>query len=203
MNELGSNILVKSTKSYRNLLGQKVVEEPHFNEMDNTIYMDKNVDDYEYAETFKHKLGHFIDKFLRQVSADEQFMYALQADLAWYQETNQRGIATEAEMLTELHTSSVIDNRYISDILSGLFFDSERVWTMVERTYDTLGVAIYGHDTSYWKEITGPEKAIEGEVFADLFAIYAENDSKTIQFVERWFPNLTSRFKGELERVGV
>ena len=61
-------------------------------------------------------------------------------------------------------------------------------------TYYNLGVAQYGHDDSYWSEIEGPKKAVEGEVFADLFAIYAENDHATVRFVEEWFPNITQSF---------
>lgn len=196
INEFSENISVKKTKLYLNEELKLVMREPHYNVKKSVIFMDERIDNDEYAETWKHEVGHFIDHQMGWVSHSEQFESAKDADLGWFE--NEVGIETAAKMVKELRNSSAIDNRYVSDILSGLFHDKKRVRTVIEVTYDSLGIAIYGHEDAYWKELKGPQKAVEGEIFADLFAIYTESNTDTVNFMEKWFPNITSRFKKEL-----
>lgn len=61
INKYADGIKIKSTKLRLNKNLQWVMEEPYYSEDKNVIYMDENEDDYEYAETFKHELGHFVD----------------------------------------------------------------------------------------------------------------------------------------------
>jgi len=158
--------------------------------------MDENEDDYEYAETWKHEVGHFIDHQMGWVSHSERFAVAKDLDIELLKSGT--GIETVAEMLKELKNSLALDDRYVSDILSGLFYDEPRIRTAIEVTYDRLGVAMYNHEDKYWSGKDGPKKAVEGEIFADLFAIYTENNTDTVNFIEKWFPNITSEFKKEL-----
>lgn len=127
-------------------------------------------------------------------SFDDDFSYAIEADKNWFI-SDSCGVPTFESMIEELKTSSIIDNRNLSDIFSAYLHDSPELWSKTKDTYYNLGIAVYGHDDSYWKEATGPMKAVEGEVFAELFAIYAENDVKTVKFVEKWFPNVSRQFK--------
>lgn len=173
------------------------MQEPYYDELNQTIFMDEREDDYEYAETWKHEVGHFIDHQMGYPSHNEQLEFAKDADLEWF--IRKVGDELMVEMLNELRDSSAMDNRYVSDILSGLFYDKSRIRHAIEETYNDLGVAMYGHEDAYWNEIEGPQKAIEGELFADLFAIYTENNFDTVRFVEKWFPNITNRFKNLLK----
>ncbi len=163
--------------------------------------MDERVDDGEYAETFKHELGHYIDDKMGCPSCDEEFTCAIQADLDRYISAS-TGIGALGGMLGELMESPALDNRYLSDVFSAMFHgsDTARQRNAVETAYNALGIPIYGHEADYWTGRKGPQNAVQLEVFADMFAILAENDSETVRFVEKWFPNTTSRFRAELER---
>lgn len=194
VNRYAEGIKVKSTKPRLNKNLQRVMEEPYYSEDKNIIYMDENEDDYEYAETFKHEMGHFVDCWMGKPSFDDDFSNAIEADKSWFL-SESYGTSTFESMLEELKLSPAIDNRNLSDIYSAYLCDSPGLWKKAKNIYYSLGVAVYGHDDSYWKEITGPAKAIEGEVFAELFAIYAENDAETVRFVEKWFPNVSRKFK--------
>jgi len=66
---------------------------------------------------------------------------------------------------------------------------------MVRNTWEDNGDAFWGHKNEYWSGMKGPNHAVEREVFANLFAIYAENIPDTVSFVEQAFPNTTTRFK--------
>ena len=94
-------------------------------------------------------------------------------------------------MLTELANSSVIDNRYVSDVLSGMFLNDK----YLQIVYNAAGSPFYGHHTLYWLGSDGPDRAVNIEVFADLMGIYSENDAETVAFIEKWFPNTATRFK--------
>ena len=43
--------------------------------------------------------------------------------------------------------------------------------------------------------------AVEREIFANLFGIYSENNYAVVDFVEKYFPNTTTRFKKSLETI--
>ncbi len=177
------------------------MEEPYFNPKDHTIHMDERVDNDEYAETFKHELGHFIDDKMNYPSCKEGFTCAVQADLDRFMSVS-TGISTLGDMLGELVESSALDNRYLSDIFSAMFHEpnAARQMNAIKTAYSAQGVPIYGHETDYWTGRKGPENAVQLEVFADMFAIFVENDSETVQFIDKWFPNTANRFRIEFEQ---
>lgn len=158
--------------------------------------MDEGKCNEEYAETFRHELGHFVDAQLGRPSLEENFEYAIEADMYWFNSSTNDGITNKKNMLLDLSSSEVIGNRYISGILSGLFLND----TVVRKTYYEAGASYYYHKNEYWFEITGPKKAVEREVFANLFAIYAENDKMTVKFIEKWFPNMAKRFLKDISK---
>lgn len=196
INEFASKIAVDRTSLVLNEKLQLVMDEPHYNEGDQIIYMDENVDGDEYAETWKHEVGHFIDHQMGMISQTAEFRIAKESDIKLFK--SKLGKAIVDRMTRELKSSPALENRYVSDILSGLFYDEERIRVDIKATYSHQGLAMYGHDDKYWSGEDGPKKAVEGEVFADLFAIYTENNPDTVKFMEKWFPNITDRFKKEL-----
>lgn len=201
VNEFASDLVIKNCKRHLSPTRGIEIEEPCFDPKDKTIHMDERVDDDEYAETFKHELGHYIDDKMNCPSCKEEFTCAIQADLDRFTSVS-TGIGTLGDMLGDLTESSAMESRYLSDIFSAMFHkaNTARQWNAVETAYSTLGVPIYGHETDYWLSRKGPENAVQLEVFADMFAILAENDSETVQFVEKWLPNTARRFRAELER---
>lgn len=158
--------------------------------------MEDNVDNDEYAEIFKHELGHFIDTQLGCISTSENFEDAIQADKYWLDLSKEEGIENLNKMIEELSDLPVVMNcRYVSDIFSGVLMGGD---SKIRKLYYSMDCPYYGHEFEYWIGDNGPQKAVEKEIFADLFAIYAENNSTIVNFVERWFPNTAKRLKKEI-----
>lgn len=201
VNEFASDLVIKNCKRHLSPTGGIEIEEPCFDPKDKIIHMDESVDDDEYAETFKHELGHFIDDKMGCPSCSEEFTCAIQADLDRFMSAS-TGIGMLGDMLGELMKSPALEDRYLSDIFSAMFHEADAVrqWNAVETTYNAVGVPIYGHEADYWTGRKGPKNAVQMEIFADMFAILSENNSEIVQFVERWLPNTVSRFRTELER---
>lgn len=200
VNEFASDLVIKNCKRHISPTRGIEIEEPCFDPEDKVIHMDERVDDDEYAETFKHEFGHFIDDRMGCLSCKEGFRSAIQSDLDQFTFAS-IGIRTLGEMLGELLESSALENRYLSDIFSAMFYgnDTARHWNAVTTVYKSLGVPIYGHDVDYWTGRDGPENAAQLEIFADMFAIFAENAPETVRFVEKWLPNTVNQFRNELK----
>ena len=81
------------------------------------------------------------------------------------------------------------------DILSAVFRND----TAVRKIYENNYQAFYGHDKWYWMEREG---SVQKEIFANLFAIYTENEPQSVSFVEKNFPNTVIRFRKELNTNG-
>lgn len=161
-----------------------------------TIRMDEAKDDNEYAKTFRHELGHFADDILGKVSLSENFAYAMEADREWTNHLSFQGNKNFSEMIDDLKKYDVMDNMYISDILSGFFLNDEKI---IE-TYENCGMSFYGHDNNtYWFAWEKEEKIVQRETFANVFAILASGNNNSCAFIEKWFPNTTTRFKKEIE----
>lgn len=160
--------------------------------------MDERVDDDEYAETFKHELGHFIDDQMWCPSCDEAFTRAIQADMDRFMSVS-TGIGMLGNMPGELMESPALEDPYFSNIFFAKFHkaNAARQRNAVKTAYDALGVPIYDHETDYW---TGIENIVQLEVFVDMFPIPSENNSETVRYVEKWFPNISRRFRTERER---
>lgn len=160
--------------------------------------MDENKDPEEYAETFRHEYGHFMDDILGRISMSDNFGFALDADKYWLDNSKDEGIENFSAMLDDLSSTDAIHSRYVSDILSGVFLND----TKIRETYNSQGLPFYGHDTNdYWLSWPAGEKIVEKETFANLYALYLKGEKSDVTFVERWFPNVTKRFKTELEGI--
>lgn len=174
------------------------MEISHYSEEEKIVRIDEKKCDEEYIKTFKHEMGHYIDDHLGKIASSDDFESAIFADIYWYDNTDILGIENREKMIEELINTEVVDCRYVSDILSGLFLNDNKI---VEKYY-SVGATFYHHDLKYWLGVEGPKKAVNKEVFANLFAIYVENDKSSIGFVEKYFPNITSRFKQEIQKRG-
>ena len=161
-----------------------------------TIQMDEAKDDNEYAKTFRHELGHFADDILGKISANENFENAMEADRYWTNNSSFQGDRNFSEMIDDLKKYDVMDNMYISDILSGVFLNDEKI---IE-AYENNGMSFYGHDNNtYWFAWDTEEKIVQRETFANMFAILASGNNNSCAFIKKWFPNTTIRFKKEIE----
>lgn len=184
--------------SIRIINGRIRKECSHYSPEKKMIYMDENKDPEEYAETFRHEYGHFMDDMLGRVSMSANFGFALEADKYWLDNSKNEGTENFSAMLDDLSSTDAIHSRYISDILSGVFLND----TKIREIYNLQGLPFYGHDTNkYWLSWPAENKIVEKETFANLYALYLKGEKSDIAFVERWFPNVTKRLKTELEGV--
>ena len=149
------------------------------------------MDDDSYADIFRHEMGHFSDAQSGRPSLSAEFAQAIDADFFWYDPATECGMKNLQGLLIDLKSSSAYYSHHYSDILSGVFKNND----VVISTWENNGDAFWGHKNEYWEGSKGPDHAVEREVFANLFAIYAENDIETVSFVEKTFPNTTFRFK--------
>ncbi|MCI5700029.1 MAG: hypothetical protein MR308_06540 [Lachnospiraceae bacterium] len=177
--------------------GKVIKERSCYDDETKTIRMDEAKDDIEYAKTFKHEFGHFVDDVLGRVSLSEDFENAMDADKYWTNNCTVQGNKNFSIMIEDLKKFDVMDNMYISDILSGVFFND----TKIIEVYENNGMSFYGHDNNtYWFAWEAEEKIVQRETFANLFAIYTSGNMNICAFVEKWFPNTTDRFKKEIEK---
>lgn len=191
-------IEVEPTRVYFDEHGNEKCEKSHYSEKEKIVRIDKNKCNEEYIKTFKHEMGHYIDDHLGGIASSDDFEAAIYADITWYDNNNEFGIQNRERMIEEIINSDVADDRYVSDIMSAIFLNDKKII----KKYDDVGATFYGHDTEYWLEEKGPKKAVNKEVFADVFAIYVENDKSSIFFVEKFLPNITCRFKQEMQKRG-
>lgn len=167
----------------------------YYSETEKKIFIDSNKDSQEYLLTFRHELGHFIDDSLGRISMTENFIYSIDADKGQYERGMEYGMDNFQRLIHEMsENNEILSNRYLSDILSAVFIND----TSIREVYYKSFLPFYKHDTEYWAEIEGPRGAVQKEVFADMFAIYSENNRNIIEFVERNFPNMALRFKKEM-----
>lgn len=152
--------------------------------------MDKRKDNHEYGIVFRHEYGHYIDHILENCSESFDYKKSLKLDSNYFDNSNDEGISYRDKMLHDLlKNNSAFESRYVSDILSAITNND----THVIEFYNKNNFDFYGHK---WLENYGfVEKTIQHDTFANLFAIYAENNSEIIKFAEKWFPNITQEFK--------
>lgn len=195
--EYAGELQVATCKEMLDAEGNYRVEIPHYSQENNEIRMDEGKDTEEYVMTFRHEYGHFADEQMGRPSLQEDFDMAIQADFSWYDRNTDYGSKNLENFLINIENSAAFDSRYFSDILSGIFHNDRVICDF----YESNGVAFYGHTNYYWLGLKGPEKAVQREVFANLFAIYTENDREIVSFVEKSFPNITKQFRRALGGV--
>lgn len=197
--EYSKSVIVKPSGMTVNHKGQLVNEISHYSEEEDVIYMEDNIDNDLYADTYKHEFGHFLDAHLGRPSMGENFTYAMQADkeMLLY-ETGENSFIWK-EMLENLGSGNALYNMYISDILSAQFYDELEIMQEIKTMYYENNAAFYGHAEEYWDGIIGPKCAANREIFANVCALYSENDVQSVEFLEKWFPNVSRRFWKELE----
>lgn len=188
INDLSDELNVGDCRSY---IHNGMLEEEccHYDPTDDIIRMEKNMDDGEYAEVFRHEYGHFADAKMGDLSTGRDFVNALDSDISNIQNDSVR----MQQMLDDLASSEVIDDRCISDILSGSFKNDSRI---IDRYYNE-GIDYYHHKNSYWDGTAGPTYARERETFANLFSMYSgSRRNQSISFMEKYYPSTISNFKG-------
>ena len=171
--------------------GKPHVEISHYSEIDNAIWMDERKDDAEYVTTLRHEMGHFVDAQMKRPSVLQEFESAIQADKELL---NKSSIDN---LLDDVGAGNVIYSRYISDILSALTFNDSKIIDF----YYSDGLPFYGHDILYWNGVQGPDNAVQKEIFANLFAIYAENNDNVVAFIGKWFPNTVCQFNSIIGKI--
>lgn len=163
----------------------------HYTPSEKQIYMDPRYDDDEYAEVFKHEFGHYIDHAHRWISQSPAFIEAYRLDCEKYDLSTESGVRNTTSMMQELMDGeSAKYDRCVSDILSATSYNDR----LVIDAYYMEGLSFYQHDNEYWSY----KKNRENEVFANLFAIYSNNDEETIRFISKNFPNTDKVFKNLL-----
>lgn len=158
--------------------------------------MDESKDDAEYAKTFRHEMGHYIDDMLGNTSMHEDFENAIDADKFWLDNSTTLGLENFQTMIDDLTSFDIMDSMYVSDILSGVFLND----TKIIEAYENTGMSFYGHDVNtYWLAWDKDAKIVQRETFANLFAVFSSNRSSEIEFLEKWFPNTVKRFQMDME----
>ncbi len=153
------------------------------------IVMDKYMNDYEYGIVFRHEYGHYIDDMIGNYSETHEYNQAFKMDKKIFNNATDEGNANIDDMLRDLSENiSVFESRYVSDILSAITEND----TKIIKYYDKNEVEFFWHR---WEKYWFPFKHMKNETFANLFAIYTENNSDIVAFAEKWFPNLTEQFK--------
>lgn len=167
-------------------------EDGSYYSKDDGIMMKEGISDDEYSSTFRHEYGHYIDdtmgELFQNVSDNSLFQCAYQIEKEHLYD-NLGGLLNNLQM-----NDNVLESNYISDILSAL---SENDFD-IKCFYLEKTCGFFGHDDEYWEE---RENAGRSETFANLFAIYAENNSDVVAFTEKWFPELSRQFKNSIEEM--
>lgn len=174
---------------------EKVEEYPErsgYKDYEHCIIMDKRKDNYEYGIVFRHEYGHYIDHVLGNYSEDFKYRKALEIDSKHFDNSKDEGTFNRDNMLHDLLENNLaFESRYVSDILSAITNND----TSVIEFYDENNVNFYWHR---WENYDFIEKMVQHETFANLFAIYTENNSEVIKFTEKWFPNIAQEFRNSM-----
>ncbi len=153
------------------------------------IVMNSKKSDEEYGVVFRHEYGHYIDDITGRSSESSLFSDAFQRDKKLFDNATDIGITNANDMLNDLSENmTAFNSRYVSDIISALTNNN----TKIREEYKRNDITFFGHE---WGN-EGNNYA--HETFANLFAIYAENNSDVVSFTEKWFPSLTEQFKDNL-----
>ena len=188
INDLSGELNVSDTRKYLDENGVLQEECCHYDPDDDVIRMEPGLDDGEYAEVFRHEYGHFADAKLGDLSTSDEFVNALNNDMLQF--NGEEGFEAKQQMLDDLASNGAIDDRCVSDILSGTFNND---YGIMDR-YKQEGADYWNHSNDYWN--AGPAFARERETFANMFSVYSANGrNDSIAFLEKYYPSTTAQFK--------
>lgn len=178
----------------------------HYDFTENCIYMDESKSEEEYMRTFRHEYGHFIDYSLGKISETSEFVKAFEEDAQLYDVSKDDGIRRLNDLQMEIADNiHAFASEYVTDIISALTRnDTAFIRKYTENAtqtspYDLFyyekmeGAGMSGHTDLYWDD--GPHMSRQKEAFADLFAIWTENNPIVQEFVRDHFPNLSGTFE--------
>ena len=188
INDLSDELTVGDTRTYIDSDGSLKQECCHYSPSDDIIRMKPNYDNGEYAEVFRHEYGHFADSKLGNLSTSDDFIKAMNDDMARFANDN----SLKGKMLDDLASNSAIEDRCVSDILSGSFNNDPEI---IDRYKDEC-VDYWKHENDYWSGAKGPSNARERETFANMFSVYSGRErNESISFLEKYYPSTTKQFK--------
>lgn len=156
------------------------------------IKIDERKDNDNYVSTFRHEYGHYIDDVIGNCTENMEYSKAFHSDKKIFDNAIESGCINLEKAFQDLSENDIaFESSYISDIFSALTMN------------DTKVKEFYGNKYSYheWGDYMLPLQHMKSETFANLFAIYTENNSDVIAFTEKWFPNLTHEFKTSMDRA--
>ena len=195
INDLSTELNVGDTRQYVDEYGRTQQECCHYDPTDDIIRMEPQYDNEEYAEVFRHEYGHFADSKLGDLSTTDSFVDAINRDMSQFDGEN--GATMKQTMLDDLAGSSAIDDRCVSDILSGTFNNDPAIMDRYRAEYADY----WSHSNDYWSGENGPQYARERETFANLFSVYsAEGRGDSIAFLEKYYPNTAQQFRSFFEK---
>ena len=182
--------------------GERKWEPCHYDPFTQTIAMDERVAEgsgyvmtqHEYSDVFKHEIGHFIDHMLGSASDKPEFTAAMHETINRYIGQGETGRMLLGDMLDDLFSTGACYDRNVTDVLSALFTNDDRVTTR----FLNEGIAYFGHCDKYWKatDMYGRSLNKRGkELFANCFAIETDGYRISKDFVERWFPQISEQMR--------
>lgn len=173
-----------------NEYGMRIKESCHYSQDRRYIAMHDEMTDAEYADVIQHELGHFIDDILGRPSTEASFLQAFSNTASRYSADTLDGRRLLNDMLDDAFSTGAAYDRNITDIISALTMNNP----IVINRFDNEGVAYYRHREAYWKrrKADGTSAGMrEKDSFANVFAIETANYRISLNFVERWFPELS------------
>lgn len=183
----------------------------HFNPDTVSIYMEEDVSGEEYMRVFRHEYGHFVDHYYGQLSSSPEFTEAFMKDAALYNKKDPEGRRHLQQMQTDIADNiHAFASENVTDIISSLthndvgfiiaYAESAVQTSANDPLYEEKmdGVGMMGHDTEYWDH--GPYLAQQKEVFAELYAVWTENNPIVREFVQEHFPHLCKAFQEIITR---
>ena len=172
---------------------EKVVSKYCSNFNERYIIMDRKKQNDEFGIVFRHEYGHYIDDMIGHYSESESFKESFQMDKELFNNATDKGIENINNMLYDLSENiPAFESRYVSDIISALTNND----TKIRKEYNKNYMDFFGHEWGQCKD-----ELMQNEIFANIFAIYTENNSNVLEFTEKWFPNLTQQFQIGISKV--
>lgn len=161
------------------------------------IAMNEELNDAEYADVFKHEVGHFADDIMGKVSSSPEFISAMDSAASKFDSNTPEGRQRLSDMLDDAFNTGACNDRNVTDIISALLINDPTVERRFFSESQSGYIANYKHDNRYWFELDdkGESRNTRGsEIFANLFAIETDQYRISKNFVERWFSEITDVF---------